>query len=71
MKNGDRITGDIYLNTQLNYDYDSVPAEATDEEDLTFLFGVELIFRYYFQLCLTLDPMSDRVREWLFQQPAS
>jgi hypothetical protein len=38
------LTGDIYLNTQLNYDVDSEPAEGTDGEDLTFLFGVGIKF---------------------------
>lgn len=36
------ITDDIYLNLQLNYDYDSKPAENTDEEDLTFVVGAGL-----------------------------
>ena len=38
------ITDDIYLNTQLNYDIDSEPAEGTDGEDLTFLFGAGIKF---------------------------
>ncbi|MFP6806568.1 MAG: DUF481 domain-containing protein [Pseudomonadales bacterium] len=35
---------DIYLNVQLNYDYDSVPADGTEEENLTFLFGAGIEF---------------------------
>jgi putative salt-induced outer membrane protein YdiY len=38
------ITDDIYLNTQINYDYDSEPAQGTDGEDLTFLFGAGIEF---------------------------
>ena len=38
------ITDDIYLNTQINYDYDSKPAKGTDGEDLTFLFGAGIKF---------------------------
>ena len=38
------ITDDIYLNVQLDYDYDSEPATGTDETDLTFLVGAGLEF---------------------------
>ena len=33
------ITDDIYFNVQLNYDYDTKPAEGTDADDVTLLFG--------------------------------
>ena len=38
------ITKDIYLNLQLNYDYDTEPAVGTDATDLTFLVGAGLEF---------------------------
>ena len=38
------ITDDVYLNMQLNYDFDSEPVEGTDGKDLTFLFGVGVAF---------------------------
>ena len=38
------ITDDIYLNVQLNYDYDSEPAEGTEASNLTYLFGAGLQF---------------------------
>lgn len=33
------LTDDIYVNIQLNYDYDTEPAAGTDAEDVTFLIG--------------------------------
>ena len=36
------ITDDIYINVQLNYDYDSEPAEGTEAANLTYLFGAGL-----------------------------
>jgi putative salt-induced outer membrane protein YdiY len=33
------ITNDIYLNVQVNYDYDTEPAAGTDSKDVTFLVG--------------------------------
>lgn len=38
------ISDDIYLNLQLNYDYDTDPVPGTDEEDLTFLVGAGVGF---------------------------
>jgi putative salt-induced outer membrane protein YdiY len=36
------ITDDIYLNVQLNYDYDSEPAAGTESVNLTYMFGAGL-----------------------------
>jgi len=33
------MTDDIYLNVQVNYDYDTEPAAGTDSKDVTFLVG--------------------------------
>lgn len=38
------ITDDIFLNTQLNYDFDSAPAGDTEKEDLTFVVGAGISF---------------------------
>ena len=38
------ITDDIYLNVQLNYDYDMEPAEGTEPDDLIFLMGAGIDF---------------------------
>lgn len=38
------ISGDIFLNTQLNFDIDSDPVGDTPKEDLTFVFGVGISF---------------------------
>jgi putative salt-induced outer membrane protein YdiY len=38
------ITDDIYLNVQLDYDYDTEPAEGTEPEDVTFVVGAGLEF---------------------------
>ncbi len=38
------ITDDIYLNVQANYDYDSDPAEGSENDDLIFLIGAGLEF---------------------------
>ena len=32
----------VYVNVQLNYDYDTEPAQKTDPEDVTFLVGAGL-----------------------------
>jgi putative salt-induced outer membrane protein YdiY len=34
------ITDDVYMNVQVNYDYDTEPAAGTDNEDVIFLIGV-------------------------------
>lgn len=38
------ITDDIYINTQLNYDHDSAPAEETSGRNLNLVFGAGLKF---------------------------
>jgi putative salt-induced outer membrane protein YdiY len=38
------ITADIFLNVQLNYDYDTEPAPGTDSEDVTFVVGAGMNF---------------------------
>ncbi len=38
------ITDDIYMNVQLDYDYDTEPPDGTDNEDLTFLLGAGIEF---------------------------
>ncbi len=38
------LSDDIYVNVQLNYDYDTEPAPGTDEKDITFIVGAGLKF---------------------------
>lgn len=38
------ITGDIYLNVQIDYDYDTEPATGTEPEDIIFSIGAGLEF---------------------------
>ncbi len=38
------ITADIFINVQLDYDYDDDPVPGTDEDDLTFLVGAGIEF---------------------------
>jgi putative salt-induced outer membrane protein YdiY len=39
-----KITDDIYLNTQLDYDYDTEPAAGKEKDDLAFMVGAGMKF---------------------------